>query len=340
GAGPRPRNRGAALPGGGLTRFLVAPADGRVIIRWGLSAPTQPTRAGAGTGDRPMTRPRNRRCVLRPALLPAFLLLLPGLWAVGQAPPAADPLERYDRKVRPSDRAHWAFQPVRPPAVPRVKDAAWVRNPIDAFVLARRGGRGGGPAAPAAPRALLRRVHLDVTGLPPTLEEQDAFLKDPSPAALDRVVDDLLARPAYGERWARHWLDLVRYADSNGYERDAVRLNAWRYRDYVIRALNADRPHDRFILEQLAGDELAGDNTETHTATSYRRLGPWDDEPADPQEDRFDQLDDMVSTTALTFLGLTLGCARCHDHKFEPLTMLDYYRMVAVFNPLKRPVQG
>ena len=159
--------------------------------------------------------------------------------------------------------------------------------------------------------------------------------------AVENLVDNLLARPAYGERWARHWLDLVRYAESNGYERDAAKPFAWRYRDYVIRAFNADKPFDRFVLEQIAGDELPeGDHTpENLIATGYYRLGPWDDEPADPKQDRYDQLDDLVNTTSEVFLGLTLGCARCHNHKFEPLTMHDYYRMVAIFEPLQRPVE-
>jgi hypothetical protein len=190
------------------------------------------------------------------------------------------------------------------------------------------------------PAALLRRLHLALTGLPPSLEEQDSFLKEPTAEALDRVVDNLLSRPQYGERWARHWLDVVRYADSNGYERDAEKPFVWRYRDYVIDALNADMPYDRFILEQIAGDELPEPTAETLIATGFQRLGHWDDEPADPEMDRFDQLDDIVSTTAQAFLGLTLGCARCHDHKFDPLTTRDYYSMLAIFNPLKRPQNG
>jgi hypothetical protein len=187
---------------------------------------------------------------------------------------------------------------------------------------------------------LLRRIYLDVIGMPPSLAEQEAFLQSPTPAALDRVVSDLLARPAYGERWGRHWLDLVRYAETNGYERDATKPHGWRYRDYVIRSLNDDKPFDRFVLEQLAGDELPDANAETLTATGFYRLGPWDDEPADPKEDRYDQLDDILSTTSQVFLGLTLGCARCHDHKFDPLTQSDYYRMVAIFNGLQRPRNG
>ena len=235
---------------------------------------------------------------------------------------------------------HWAFKPMKTPAVPVVKNSAWVRNPIDSFVLSRLEGKDWTPSAAAEPRALLRRVYLDVIGLPPSPAEQDAFLQSSTPEALDRVVSDLLARPGYGERWARYWLDLARYAETNGYERDATKPHVWRYRDYVIRALNEDKPFDRFILEQLAGDELADADAETLIATGFYRLGPWDDEPADPKTDRYDQLDDVVSTTAQVFLGLTLGCARCHDHKFDPLAQTDYYRMVAIFNGLQRPRNG
>jgi hypothetical protein len=232
---------------------------------------------------------------------------------------------------------HWAFQPVSRPKVPDVQ-SAWVRNPIDVFILQKLQARGWQPAIPATQRALLRRVYLDLTGLPPTSAEQDAFLSHAE--SFDKLVDDLLARPAYGERWARHWLDLVRFAETNGYERDATKPQAWKFRDYVIRAFNSDKPFDRFIHEQIAGDELPDASEETLLALGYNRLGPWDDEPADPQEDRFDQLDDIVSTTAQTFLGLTLGCARCHNHKFEPLTARDYYSMVAVFDGLQRARKG
>src|SRR5262249_25314716 len=159
----------------------------------------------------------------------------------------------YDALIKPSARKHWAFQPVRRPEVPSVKNTQWVRNPIDAFVLRRLEDQGWQPAPPAERRALLRRVYLNLIGVSPTLAEQEAFLKDTSPQALERVVNDLLARPGYGERWARHWLDLVRYAETCGYERDATKPHVWRYRDYVIRAFNDDKPFDRFILEQLAG---------------------------------------------------------------------------------------
>ncbi len=232
---------------------------------------------------------------------------------------------------------HWSFQPVQRPPVP----ASAFAHPIDAFVFGKKTA-----ASQTAPLALLRRAFLDLTGLPPTIAEQDAFssdlsdTSDESDAAFVRVVEDLLTRPAYGERWARHWLDVVRYADSNGYERDAEKPFVWRYRDYVIESLNKDKPFDRFVMEQLAGDELPDKSLESHIATGFLRLGHWDDEPADPATDRYDQLDDIVNTTGQAFLGLTIGCARCHDHKFEPLATRDYYSLVAVFNPLQRPTKG
>jgi hypothetical protein len=233
---------------------------------------------------------------------------------------------------RPAE--HWAFQPVQRPVIPEVSDKGWPRNEIDAFVLARLESQGRKPAPQAAHPVLLRRVYLDLIGLPPTIAEQEQFAKT---GDLDLVIAELLRRPEYGERWARHWLDVVRYADSNGYERDAEKPFVWRYRDYVIRSLNDDKPFDRFVLEQLAGDELPDRSLETHIAAGFLRLGHLDDEPADPATDRYDQLDDIVSTVGQAFLGLTIGCARCHDHKFEPLSSRDYYSLVAVFNPLERP---
>lgn len=252
-------------------------------------------------------------------------------------------LAAFDASIKPEHRQHWSFQPVRAPAIPPIKNRAWVRNPIDAFVLAKLEERGWQPAAAADARVLLRRLYLDLIGLPPTPEEMTIFLRraETHPReAYQEAIDQLLASPHYGERWGRHWLDLARYAESNGYERDGLKPSVWRYRDYVIKSFNDDKPYDRFVKEQIAGDELPDADAETVIATGFLRLGPWDDEPADPATDRFDQLDDMVSTTSQVFLGLTLACARCHDHKFEPLTMHDYYRMVAVFDPLRRPQNG
>ncbi len=215
-----------------------------------------------------------------------------------------------------------------------------MRTPIDAFILARLEAEGLRPAPPADKPTLLRRVTFDLIGLPPTPAEQQAFLADNSPEAFARVVDRLLARPEYGERWGRHWLDVARYAESNGYERDGAKPSAWRYRDYVIDAFNQDKPYDRFVREQVAGDELQDWNAQTQIATTFLRLGTWDDEPANPDVDRYDQLDDVLGVTATAFLGQTLRCARCHNHKFEPFSQADYYRMLAVFQPLKRPQLG
>ena len=239
-----------------------------------------------------------------------------------------------------SERDHWAFRPVERPEVPQPHHASLVRTPVDAFVLAELESQKLEPAPTADPCALLRRVYLDLIGLPPTPAEQDEFLADPSPQRYAAVVDALLARPEYGERWGRHWLDVVRYAESNGYERDNPKPHAWRYRDYVIAAFNDDKPFDQFVVEQLAGDEIDDSNADSQIATTYLRLGPWDDEPADPMVDRYDQLDDVVGTTTATFLAITLRCARCHDHKFEPFTQRDYSRLLAVFEPLKRPQNG
>jgi mono/diheme cytochrome c family protein len=227
-------------------------------------------------------------------------------------------------------KEHWAFRPLVRPAVPAVTPPA--ANPIDAFIrdgLARRGL----PTPRAADRiAVLRRATYDVTGLPPSEQEVRDFLADASPGAWERVVDRLLASPHYGERWGRHWLDLVRYADTNSFERDGPKPHSWRYRDYVIRSLNDDKPYDRFVTEQLAGDELAEPTNDALIATGYYRLGLWDDEPADREQAKYDSLDDLVATTGQVFLGLTINCARCHDHKIDPIPQRDYYSMLAFFH--------
>ena len=254
---------------------------------------------------------------------------------------AGEAEETYGRsQFSEADRDHWAYLPVVRPDTPTVRKPEWVRNPIDAFVLSGLETAGFEPNGPADRETLLRRVYLDLIGVLPTPAEQSAFLADDSPEAYAKVVDELLARPAYGERWARHWLDVVRYAESNGYERDGAKPSAWRYRDYVINAFNNDKPYDRFLTEQLAGDEVEGSTAETWTATTFLRLGPFDDEPADPVVDRYDQLDDVLGATAATFMGVTLRCARCHDHKYEAFTQKDYTRVLAIFEPLKRPQEG
>ncbi|HUG80564.1 MAG TPA: PSD1 and planctomycete cytochrome C domain-containing protein [Bryobacterales bacterium] len=235
------------------------------------------------------------------------------------------------------EASHWAFMTPRRPAVPDVLRHDRVRTPVDAFIQSKLEQSDIASAPPAERRTLLRRAYLVLTGLPPTPQQTAAFLADQAPDSYDRLIDDLLARPQFGERWARHWLDVVRYAESNGYERDGAKPHAWRYRDYVIEAFQKDKPFDRFLAEQLAGDEIENSDAESQIATTFLRLGTWDDEPADPMVDRYDQLDDVLGVSAATFLGVTIRCARCHDHKFEPFSQKDYYRLLAVFEPLKRP---
>jgi hypothetical protein len=232
-------------------------------------------------------------------------------------------------------RNFWAFKPVVRPAIPAVQDAGWVRTPLDAFILARLEAKGLKPAPPADKTTLLRRVYYTVTGLPPTPAQVAAFLADDSPEAYENVVAELLDSRHYGEHWGRHWLDLVRYAESNSFERDNPKPFVWRYRDYVIRSLNDDKPYGQFIREQLAGDELDEVTADSIIATGYYRLGLWDDEPADPLLAYFDGLDDIIATTGQTFLGLTINCARCHDHKIDPIPQSDYYKMVAFFRGIK-----
>ncbi|MEM6798762.1 MAG: PSD1 and planctomycete cytochrome C domain-containing protein [Planctomycetota bacterium] len=226
---------------------------------------------------------------------------------------------------------HWAFVPPQQSDPPKVKDPAWVANPIDAFVLQGLEAAGLTPAEPADKRTLARRVYYDITGLPPTTEQLRRFLEDDRPGAYERLIDKLLASPRYGEKWARHWLDVVRYAETNSFERDNPKPNVWKYRDYVIRSLNDDKPYDQFVREQLAGDELDEVTIDSITATGYYRLGTWDDEPADRLQAKYDDLDNIVSTTGQAFLGLTIGCARCHDHKIDPVPQTDYYSLLAFF---------
>jgi hypothetical protein len=233
-------------------------------------------------------------------------------------------------------RNFWAFRPVARPAVPEIRNLqTTIHNPIDAFVSAKLQTAGLAPAPPADKVTLLRRVYYSVTGLPPSPADVDAFFADNSPDAYEKVVDRLLDSHHYGEHWGRHWLDIVRYADSNSFERDAAKPFVWKYRDYVIRSLNADKPYDRFIKEQLAGDEMDPVTPDGMIATGYYRLGLWDDEPADPELAYYDGFDDIVSTTGQAFLGLTVGCARCHDHKIDPFPQADYYRMLAFFHGVR-----
>ncbi|MBS1825113.1 MAG: PSD1 domain-containing protein [Acidobacteria bacterium] len=228
---------------------------------------------------------------------------------------------------------HWAFQPVRPAVAPAVRNEGWVLNAVDRFVLASLEAKGIVPAPPAEKSTLLRRVTFDLTGLPPTVEELDAFLADSSPDALAKVVDRLLASPRYGERWGRHWLDVARYADSTGMDEDHIYPHAWRYRDYVVKAFQDDLPYDVFLREQIAGDLMKGPERrqERIVATGFLALGP---KPL-AQQDRvkmiYDVVDEQIDTVSKSLMGLTVSCARCHDHKFDPIPTKDYYGLAGIF---------
>ena len=235
---------------------------------------------------------------------------------------------------------HWAFEKVVRPAVPAVKNQAWVKSPIDAFILSKLEAKKLQPAGPASKAVLLRRLYYDLTGLPPTAAEVAAFEADTSADAYEKVVDRLLESPRYGERWARHWLDVVRYADTNSFERDGLKPHAWRYRDYVIRSFNDDKPYDQFLREQLAGDELPNPSADALIATGFYRLGLWDDEPADRELALFDGYDDLVTTVGQGMLGMTINCARCHDHKIDPIPQKDYYAMVSFFRGITPMAYG
>ena len=236
--------------------------------------------------------------------------------------------------ARSRDPKHWAFQPPTAPAIPAVKNAEWSQTNLDHFVLSNLEAAGLPPADKADKRTLIRRVTFDLIGLPPTPAEIDAFLADDHGGAFAQVVDRLLASPAYGERWGRHWLDVARYADSNGLDENIAHGNAWRYRDHVVAALNRDQPFDRFIVEQLAGDLLpAADEAERHTqliATGFLSIGPKVLAEVDPSKMQMDIVDEQLDSIGRVFLGLTLGCARCHDHKFDPIATADYYGLAGI----------
>lgn len=228
--------------------------------------------------------------------------------------------------------SHWAFKPLKRPPLPE-RQNAWVRSPIDAFILRKLDEAGLSPAPPATKEALLRRVSFDLTGLPPAPEEIAAFVNDTGAEAFAKLVDRLLASPAYGERWARHWLDVVRYADSGGYETDILYEQAWRYRDYVIRSFNEDKAYDRFLMEQVAGDELWPEQSDAmQDAVAVWTLGEWQNAlDAFPDMLEYVRRTDQVSTLSEAALGLTVSCANCHNHKFDPITQRDYFGLEAIF---------
>jgi len=241
---------------------------------------------------------------------------------------------------KPAERRHWAFQPrkdVAPPTFTAAADKAWVRTPIDAFVLASLQKSGLKPAPEADRVTLIRRVTYDLHGLPPTPEEIEAFVADKSPNAWEKVIDRLLALPRYGEQWGRHWLDVVRFAESDGYEYDMHRPDAYRYRDYVVQSFNDDKPYHHFVREQLAGDEIDSKNPTLLVASGFNRLGPLRKNQGnqDVASSQNEVLTEMTNIVGAAFLGVTVGCARCHDHKFDPIRQSDYYRMQAHFAALQ-----
>ena len=223
-------------------------------------------------------------------------------------------------------RDWWSLQPVVRPAVPRL-----AKHPVDAFIAAKLAKESIVSAVRADRRTLVRRAYFDLTGLPPTPEQVEQFIRDPAPDAWPRLIDRLLASPRHGEHWARYWLDLVRFAETDGYERDKLKPNIWRYRDWVINAFNSDMPYTQFVAEQLAGDEVPNRTEQSVVATGMIRAGTWNDEPNDPNDYLYTRLEDMVHTTTSAFLGLTVKCARCHEHKFDPIPQNDYYRIASFF---------
>ncbi len=279
--------------------------------------------AVTGDGDGP------RMPLKRPPLLPAEVEALRN-WIVAGAPAPAG-------EARSAPPEHWAFVPPRRPEPPDVRDVGRARNPIDRFILAPLERDGIAPSPEADRVTLIRRVHLDLTGLPPTPADVDAFLADERPDAYERLVDRQLASPHFGERWARPWLDLARYADSNGYSIDAPR-SIWKYRDWVIDALNRDMPFDVFAIEQLAGDLLPGSTLDQQVATGFHRNTPINQEGGiDPEQFRIESVIDRVNTTGTVFLGLTVGCSQCHDHKYDPISQREYFQLFAFFNNSDEP---
>lgn len=254
-------------------------------------------------------------------------------WPASTVQPGAHRREEF--VVTDEDREHWSFLPLKATPAPPVR-SAWAKTPVDQFIVAALEAKGLTPSAVAERRTLVRRLYFDLLGLPPAPEEVETFVNDPAPDAYVRLVDRLLASPHYGERWGRHWLDVARYADSDGQESDRDRLNAYHYRDFVIRAFNEDLPYDRFVQWQIAGAEIDPDNVQAIAATGFIVAGPHTvlDVPMEEEKirSRFNELDDMLSTTGSAFLALTVACARCHDHKYDPIPTRDYYRMLSAFN--------
>lgn len=269
------------------------------------------------------------------AMQPRLFLILLFVCCLALALRADDAV--VETEISDSDREHWAFQPIKRPALPQVKHSPWLRTSVDPFIVARLEKKGLTPAGEAPRATLLRRLSFDLTGLPPTPQELAAFEADASPDAYDRLVERLLASPRYGERWGQHWLDLARFADTDGFEHDKTRPDAWKYRDWVIAALNEDMSYERFVGLQLAGDELVADGGEI--ATTFCLAGPDMPDINDQTERRHELLNELTGTVGSVLLGLQLGCAQCHDHKYDPVSQADFYRLRAVFEPSVPPLK-
>lgn len=308
-AGLDVRTREGLVKGGGRGAALVAgKAEESLLYK---------VMAGVGTVQMPPGGPAKR--------LPAATIAAVKEW-IDAGAPWSTAASRKGWNYQPEDL--WAFQPVRKPPIPRTG----APTPIDAFLNEKLREKGVRAAAPATRAVLIRRATIDLTGLPPTPEETAAFVNDKAPDAYPRLIERLLASSRYGERWGRHWLDVARYADTGGYSNDFERPNAWRYRDYVIRSFNNDKPYDRFVREQIGGDELDGGNAESLIAVGFLRSGPWEHTAMSVEAvTRQLFLDDVTNSVGVTFLGMTLGCARCHDHKFDPIPTKDYYAVQGVF---------
>ncbi len=266
------------------------------------------------------------------------LLFVACLFAISLTPSIADettnPSTSNEKPITSDDREHWSFAPVSNPNIPDVTDRTWPRTPIDNFILKRLEDANLSPSPKANRFTLIRRLTFDLTGLPPTSDEITSFANDESADAYERLVDRLLGSTSYGERWAQHWLDLARFAETDGFEHDKIRPDAWKYRDWVIDALNRDLPYDQFVRLQLAGDELAADDAWAQNATRFLLCGPDMPDINLTEERRHNFLNDMTATVGSVFLGLQIGCAQCHDHKFDPVSQLDFYRLRAYFDPI------
>ena len=304
---------------GGISGRIILPGDG----------------AGSPLVKRLLSGDKNERMPQDRDPLPPRLIAKVRAW-IDQGAKWPDSASVRDAEVR----LHWSFIPPVRPGLPRVRNAGWVRTPIDRFILARLEGAGLEPAPEAPKETLVRRASLDLIGLPPTPEEVDAFLRDGSPRAFEKVVDRLLDSPHYGERWARHWLDLARFAESEGFKADETRPNAWRYRDYVVRSLNADKPYDRFLREQIAGDELWPDDPEARVATAFNRHYADESNARNLLQRRQEILNDITDTVGSVFFGITMVCSRCHNHKYDMILQADYYRLQAFFANIRTADDG